>query len=112
MWQWAGACAVGTSHIQTGLECQDRAGCRTIETASGPVIVGIVSDGAGSAEKAATGAAIVCLELHRRIAAYLRSGGRISTIDRESASDWIDSIRDRIGAVASFANLRPRAYAA
>jgi hypothetical protein len=112
MWRWAGACAIGTSHTQTGLGCQDRAGCRTSDSVCGPVIVAIISDGAGSVEKASTGAAIVCMELHRRIAAYLRSGSRISNIGHENASDWIDSVRDRIGAVATAANLRPRVYAA
>ena len=91
-WRWAGACAIGTSHIKSGLQCQDRAAYRTLETASGPVVVAVVSDGAGSAEKAAAGATIVCTELHRRIAAYLRSGGNLSSINSDIVADWIDSV--------------------
>ena len=72
----------------------------------------MVSDGAGSAQKAASGANIVCMELHRRIAAYLRSGGELQSIDKECVADWIDSIRDKIGLVANAAALRPRDYAA
>jgi hypothetical protein len=112
MWRWAGACAIGTSHIKSGLECQDRAACRTVDTSSGPVIVAVVSDGAGSAQKAAIGATIVCIEVHRRTAAYLRSGGLLSRIDAECVAEWIDSIRDRIGVAAKAAGLTPRDYAA
>lgn len=112
MWRWAGACAIGTSHIKAGLECQDRAACRTIETNSGPVIVAVVSDGAGSAQKAAVGATIVCTDLHRKIARYLLSGGALSNIDPECAAAWIDSIRDKIGIAAKLSELRPRDYAA
>lgn len=112
MWRWAGACAIGTSHIKSGLECQDRAACRTVETASGGVIVAVVSDGAGSAQEAAAGASIVCTEFHRRAGAYLRGGGSIQNIDTELVADWIDSIRDKIGVASNAAGLRPRDYAA
>jgi serine/threonine protein phosphatase PrpC len=112
VWRWAGACAIGTSHVKSGLECQNRASCLTVETGSGQVIVAVVSDGAGSAQKAASGANIVCMELHRRIAAYLRSGGELQSIDKECVADWIDSVRDKIGLVANAAALRPRDYAA
>jgi hypothetical protein len=111
-WRWAGACAIGTSHLKANLECQDRAGCLTFEISSGPVIVAVVSDGAGSAREAAHGASIVCSEFHRRAGAYFRSGGALALIDTELAADWIDSIRDRISAAAHSATLWPRDYAA
>jgi Protein phosphatase 2C len=74
--------------------------------------VAVVSDGAGSAEKAAAGATIVCTELHRRIAAYLRGGGSLSNIDSDVVADWVDSIRDKIGFAATASELSPRDYAA
>jgi hypothetical protein len=111
-WRWAGACAIGTSHVKANLECQDRAGCLTFETGSGPVIVAVVSDGAGSAQEAAHGASIVCSEFHRRVSAYIRSDGALAGIDAVLAADWIDSIRDRISVAAHSAALRPRDYAA
>jgi serine/threonine protein phosphatase PrpC len=76
------------------------------------VIVAVVSDGAGTAQKAAIGATIVCIDVHRRTAAYLRSGGLLSRIDAECVAEWIDSIRDRIGVAAKAAGLTPRDYAA
>jgi serine/threonine protein phosphatase PrpC len=111
-WRWAGACAIGTSHVKAKLECQDRAGCRTYETGFGPTIVAVVSDGAGSAGEAAHGASITCMEFHRRAGAYLRGGGAVAAIDAGLAADWIDSIRDRINAAAHSGGLRPREYAA
>jgi serine/threonine protein phosphatase PrpC len=111
-WRWAGACAIGTSHIKSGLTCQDRAACRDIETASGGVFVAVVSDGAGSAQKAAWGATIACTEFHRRAAAYLRSGGGLSDLDSDFIAEWLDAIRDKIGISAATAALRPRDYAA
>ena len=111
-WRWAGACSIGTSHVEAGGVCQDRAACRTMETPSGPVLVAVVSDGAGSARKAEAGATIVCTDLHRRIAGYFRGGGTLANINAECAAEWLDSVRDRIGVAASAASLRPRDYAA
>lgn len=111
-WRWAGACAIGTSHVKDNIGCQDRAGCLMIDTSSGPVIVAVVSDGAGSAQKATHGASIVCSEFHRRAGSYLRTGGALRDIDDEHVACWIDSIRDRISAAAHVSLLRPRDYAA
>ncbi len=111
-WRWAGACAIGTSHVKANLKCQDRAGCLTFETGSGPTIVAVVSDGAGSAQEAAHGASIACVGFHRRAGAYLRSGGALAAIEAGLAADWIDSIRDRINAAAHSTALRSRDYAA
>jgi serine/threonine protein phosphatase PrpC len=111
-WRWAGACSIGTSHTRSNLECQDRAACMTVRTGSGPVIVAVVSDGAGSAVEAAQGASIVCLEFHRRVAAYFQNGGVLADINVELTADWIDCIRERIYSAARAAQLKPRDYAA
>lgn len=103
---------MGTSHIKAGIECQDRAGCLTVGTRSGPVVVAVVSDGAGSARNASQGASTVCLGFHRQVGAYLRNGGELAKIDADDVSDWIDAIRDRISFAANVAELRPRDYAA
>ena len=110
-WRWAGASAIGTSHIKANLECQDRAVCSTLETDEGATIVAVVCDGAGSAKQAARGASTACAEFRRRAGAYLRSGGKIAAIDSDLVADWIDSIRDRIGAAAQLSALTPRDYA-
>lgn len=111
-WRWAGASVVGTSHLKANLACQDRASCVTTHTGMGSVIVAVVSDGAGSATNAASGALSTCLEFHRQARAYLHAGGELARIDAEIVAEWIDAIRDRIDVAARFSKLRPRDYAA
>ena len=60
-WRWAGACSIGTSHLKSNLECQDRASCMQIVGAEREYLSIVVSDGAGSAERAALGASIEVL---------------------------------------------------
>lgn len=111
-WRWAGASSTGTSHAKTDLPCQDRASCLRVSTERGPALVAVVSDGAGSASEAGRGAAIVCSQLQRRARAYLRIGRALRDLDQETVADWIDSIRERIGASATARGLLPRDYAA
>jgi len=111
-WRWAGASSIGTAHAKTGLECQDRASCLTVETDWGSVIVAVVSDGAGSAKEASRGAWIICSGLQRNARSYLRSGGRLSALSEDIVADWVDLMRERIGVSATARNLTPRDYAA
>ena len=53
-WSLGLASVTGTSHLETGLPCQDFAACRT----SGDQLVAVVCDGAGSADRADIGARI------------------------------------------------------
>ncbi len=55
LWRWAGACAIGTSHIKFWPGMSGPGACRMVETPAGPVIVAVVSDGAGSARKSGYG---------------------------------------------------------
>lgn len=56
-WVWAGARAVGTSHLAQALPCQDAFACRVWQRAGvPPVLVAVLADGAGSAERADVGA--------------------------------------------------------
>ena len=59
-WSWAGARATGSSHVQTGSGCQDAFACVTWPSPSEPeTLIAVVADGAGSAERADTGAETV-----------------------------------------------------
>lgn len=111
-WRWAGACSIGSSHIKSGLECQDRASCVSLSVDGCDFVSIVVSDGAGSAVEAARGASIVCAGFQRLAVAYLRGGGALEAIDGEMVADWIDEIRERISMVSAGAGLRPRDYAA
>jgi Protein phosphatase 2C len=111
-WRWAGACSVGSSHSKTNLECQDRASCLIVEHDGKEYLSIVISDGAGSAEKAGIGASIVSTAFQRLAMSHLRSGKSISEIDEVTVEDWIDYIRDRIGINSIHNGLRPRDYAA
>lgn len=56
-WVWAGATAIGTSHLATGAPCQDAIDC-TVWRCNGesPVLIAALADGAGSAAREQFGA--------------------------------------------------------
>jgi hypothetical protein len=112
-WRYAAASVAGSSHVAVGAGCQD-AHCCSLMTGPGdnPVLVAIVSDGAGSAEQAATGSALVTASLMDQIAAWLASGGTVKTLQRRTVGEWLDGVRELIAVEAGTANLPMRAYAA
>jgi len=111
-WRWTGARTMGTSHISSGLPCQDYILCMEIDSVSGSVLAGVVSDGAGSASHAEVGAKIVCTGFLRAVSEYFRSGGSIDNVSDEMVFDWLDSIRERINVFANRKRIRPRDCAA
>ena len=111
-WRWAGACSIGSAHIKSGLECQDRASCLLLSVNGQDFLSVVISDGAGSAREAARGAAIVCTGFQRLVTGHLRKGGTLAAIDEVTVAHWIDEIRDCINAVSAQAGRIPRDYAA
>lgn len=76
-WAWAGARAVGTSHLAQHLPCQDRFACRSVDRAvGGPWLVAALADGAGSAERAEQGAALATSTFVDAACAELGRGAR------------------------------------
>lgn len=111
-WRWAGACSIGTSHVKSGIECQDRASCLSLQANGQEFLSVVVSDGAGSASEGATGAAIVCRSFQRLVTQFIRQHNALLTIDDAAVADWMDEIRDRINTVARRTGRSPRDYAA
>jgi hypothetical protein len=111
-WRWAGACSVGSSHIRSGRECQDRASCLSFAVNGQEFISAVVSDGAGSASDGARGAAIVCSTFQRLVTSHLRKCNALVTMDDGTIADWMDEIRERINVTSARAGRRPRDYAA
>lgn len=111
-WRWAGACSIGTSHIKSGTECQDRASCLVHEVRGCEFLSAVVSDGAGSASEAANGAAIICTGFQRQVAGHLRGGEALEGIDTETVAGWLDEVRERIIMRSAGMGLRPRDFAA
>src|ERR1700730_4956424 len=60
-WRIVRASVVGSSHIKSGTPCQDSSLHELIDCAAkAPVLVAVISDGAGSAEQAEIGSSTTC----------------------------------------------------
>jgi hypothetical protein len=111
-WRWAGARATGTSHIRANKGCDDNGGCVVLRAGDAEALVLAVSDGAGSADHSATGSRIATRRFLRCAAGYLRAEGTIEMLSEPIVSDWLDDIRDHIGAEAKKIGVGPRNLAA
>jgi hypothetical protein len=110
-WRWAGAISAGTSHLKRRTLCQDSASCKTFITPSGPLMVAVVSDGAGSASHSRHGSRMVCHGFMRAMARQVADENG-SPPDKEDVLSMLDAIRDRIGTAAKRAHRSKRAFAA
>ena len=106
------ASAVGTSHLATGLPCQDCHFHLTLNDAEGhPVAILVLSDGAGSAAQAETGARLACHTFARLVADYISGGGKVESIGRDLAARWIAGVIYRLSLKSRDDELQPRDYA-
>lgn len=108
-WRWAAAARRGVSHERSDVRLQDAYTCFLPQGARSDVLVAVVSDGAGSASHGGEGASLVCRTIAVRSRTYFRSNDELPG-DPEIL-EWIDSSRDRIGAVASRRGLTRRDFA-
>jgi hypothetical protein len=111
-WTWAAARSIGTSHIRARKGCDDFGACLEISGSSDTVLVAIASDGAGSAYHSALGSWITTRVFVESAARYVRGGNDLKLLSPEIAYEWLDNIRDRIGAVAVRIGAIPRDFAA
>ena len=93
-WTWACASQIGTSHIRSGRRLQDAHSCFTCSREEGPIFVGIVSDGAGSAELGGQGATLVCRSVGQSARRHFADGS--SPPDAAAIEYWVDEARDLI----------------
>jgi hypothetical protein len=111
-WTWAAARSIGTSHIKDGKGCDDSGACLEIAGLTDTVLIAVASDGAGSASHSSVGSWITTRVFVESAARYVKHGGELKSFSIELAKDWLDSIRDRIGAAAGRVNAVPRDFAA
>lgn len=110
-WRWAGARAIGTSHLKTDTACQDYACAKLFLTQDGPVMAAVVSDGAGSASLSEFGSRTVCIGFLRACRDFLIRS-TLDELDEDTVWDWVDAIREAINQKAKAAEARPRDFAA
>jgi hypothetical protein len=95
-WRVASACEIGTSHIKSGLPCQDSVAHSIIRTRRGNVFVSVVCDGAGSAAHSEIGSWLAATTFVELVEVYLQTGGRLIDIDRAKVVWWIEATRARL----------------
>lgn len=111
LWTWACASQIGTSHRRTGQRLQDAYSCFSVTTSAGRnVFVGIVSDGAGSAEYGGQGASLVCRIVGLAARKHLAEQGSMPS--PTAIEYWVDEARDCIYEAASARGLDAREFAA
>ena len=74
-WGWIGASAIGTSHLATGEECQDRSFVMASRAGGRDTLIAVVCDGAGTAREAGTGAGLAAVAFGNGVAELLGRGG-------------------------------------
>jgi hypothetical protein len=106
------ASAIGTSHLASGAPCQDCHFHLTVNDVEGhPVAILVLSDGAGSAAEAETGAKLACHTFARLVADYIEGGGKVENISRELAARWVSGVIYRLSLKSWDHELQPRDYA-
>ncbi len=91
------ASAVGTSHLASGLPCQDsHYHLASIDALGRPVTILVASDGAGSASEAAVGSTLACQTFAKLVADYISAGGLVDNISRDLASRWLAGVVYRL----------------
>lgn len=110
-WRVAASSVVGTSHAKTGAPCQDSHLVRVVTVGSEEFLIGVVSDGAGSAERSEEGSSLACETFASCIGLHLLKSGAIADIDEAKVREWLATAREAIEATAKRAERPTRDYA-
>jgi len=109
-WVWASATCRGTSHEKSGVRLQDALSCTSIITPKNNFFIGVVSDGAGSANYGGQGATLACRTIFSSARFYLRDAQSLPS--NSTVEYWVDKARDRIYLAAEKRGLTSRDFAA
>jgi len=111
-WRIAMASAVGTSHIASGVPCQDSHFHLALNDVQGQVVTILsVSDGAAALPKPRSDRRSPARPFVKLVADYVSAGGLVDNISRELASRWVAGIVYRLSLKAWGDNKDPRDYA-
>lgn len=111
-WRIIQASIAGTSHDEKENGCDDECFAGLLIAPDGEeLFLGIISDGAGSAERGGIGARLACDAGRAVIEEWVSQAGSISSITAEAVTGWVEAIRQRICQVAESKELTPRDYA-
>jgi hypothetical protein len=112
MWRSVNVSVEGTSHRRSGVPCQDASRCCLVEAPDGlPVLIAVVADGAGSASRAADGAALACETLVSVATTLIASGELDPPTGTSLAEPWTSMFRSQVDALADSEGLTRRDFA-
>jgi hypothetical protein len=96
-WKYVLASVAGTSHLEKGTPCQDNSQCRVLHDSKGhPVLVAVVSDGAGSASRSEFGSALACNLFIGEMETYFASGGSVADLNRAFIENWLTNFQNEL----------------
>lgn len=112
-WKYVKASVIGTSHLVTAKQCQDFSTVfitKDLNTEE-EVLVLVASDGAGSADRSAEGAQLVCTNFYNIVDAYFKDGGAFKDLNSDVLDSWVNEIHEKIREQALGCTLLPRDFA-
>jgi hypothetical protein len=110
-WKWIGASVLGTSHRNAGTECQDNHRCNQTQSREGPILVALLSDGAGSATRSAEGSRLICEVLQEQASQYFVEDGCVKQLNQRLIASWVNIFRDEVILQASAEGFSERDFA-
>jgi hypothetical protein len=102
---------IGTSHIRSGLPCQDSCLADVAPTEDGTVAILVCADGAGSAAYSNIGAQIACEAVAKSVRSDLCEGQTVTGIERDSVLFWVERTREFLHDEANRRKVSPRELA-
>ena len=110
-WKTLAVSVRGTSHLSANLPCQDYGYWQKVTIKEKELLIGVVSDGAGSAPRSGEGAERACRYFVRVMTEYLEEGGRLSALTLQWGKEWCLRFQGYLDAQAEMQNASPRDYA-
>ena len=100
-WRFAQACAIGTSHIERNVPCEDSCFSDVIVSpGDGEIFVAFVADGAGSSPRGGDAAELACVKAFELVSNWLKQQQDAIPPSLEDMRGWLESVRAAITAAA------------
>jgi hypothetical protein len=109
IWRHISASVPGTSHQRTGAPCQDYNDIAELD--GGRLLLLVCSDGAGSGARSELGSEVACRTLRDEVTRFAGLGGNVEDVTRETATEWLQVIREKLQMQADAVGLTPRELA-
>ena len=110
-WRYAFTSALGSSHLKSGVPCQDSSECVIHTHGDDSFLVAVVADGAGSAKYSQYGSRLACHVVQEAVQPLIEEGRGLGSLDREFAEDVIKRFQAMIQRVARRTGNTPRDFA-